>query len=213
MKKNSLIIKNNVVVGCEKNAINVEIPYGITKIGDCAFSRCRELESVTIPDSVTKIGDNAFFDCRSLSSIIIPNSVTNIKKNAFLGCSNAFNIYCDEGSVAEKYAKKNKPISYINISNDSFLPSVLGGAPKIKKPVVIKKEEAAIGDYVMVIQSFSSDKFKVGEIFKVIEPSCTNMFCGKKHKYGWAYINKNDFLVKRQYVVLKNHIPIIKEEK
>ena len=37
-----------------------QIPYGVTSIGDKAFSECRSLTSVTIPDSVTSIGDEAF---------------------------------------------------------------------------------------------------------------------------------------------------------
>ena len=36
------------------------IPESVTSIGNCAFSGCRGLTSVTIPNSVTSIGDSAF---------------------------------------------------------------------------------------------------------------------------------------------------------
>ena len=59
----------------------------ITSIGDCAFSDCTGLTSITIPSSVTSIGDYAFEDCTGLTSITIPSSVTSIGSAAFYGCT------------------------------------------------------------------------------------------------------------------------------
>ena len=59
---------------------------GITTIGNHAFSRCKNLTSVTIPNSVTTIGNYAFFECEKLTSITIPGSVTTIGEKAFWGC-------------------------------------------------------------------------------------------------------------------------------
>lgn len=48
----------------------VIICHGVTKIGYCSFSGCRNLKKVTIPDSVTEIGPNAFaLGCSSLVAI------------------------------------------------------------------------------------------------------------------------------------------------
>ena len=49
----------------------LEIPAGVTHIGDYAFYCTDSLTSVTIPASVTSIGDFAFTNCRNLSSISI----------------------------------------------------------------------------------------------------------------------------------------------
>ena len=63
----------------------VEIKYGVTSIGDCAFQYC-SFTSITIPNSVTSIGTYAFHDCTSPTSITIPNSVTSIGYCAFGLC-------------------------------------------------------------------------------------------------------------------------------
>ena len=64
----------------------VEIPEGVTTIGNSAFSRCTALTSVEIPDSVTTIGNSAFSGCEALTSVKIPASVTTIGSYAFSGC-------------------------------------------------------------------------------------------------------------------------------
>lgn len=62
---------------------SIEIPYGVTEIGDAAFHSCDGLESIEIPDSVVSIGDWAFAGCDGLKSIEIPDSVVSIGSGAF----------------------------------------------------------------------------------------------------------------------------------
>ena len=76
---------------------SVEIPSGVTSIGNYAFRNCTSLTSVLIPDSVTSIGSYAFYNCSSLVSIEIPSGVTSIGSYAFSGCS-MLKIYCEAES-------------------------------------------------------------------------------------------------------------------
>ena len=69
------------------NIRNVDIS-GITRIGDYAFYKCPNLNSVTFSNSLTLIGSHAFEDCDSLTRIEIPDSVTKINGSAFDGCDN-----------------------------------------------------------------------------------------------------------------------------
>ena len=78
------------------NAIagEIEIPNGVTSIGEYAFAYCSGLTSITIPDSVTSIGEYAFAYCSGLTSVTIPDSVTSIGNRAFCDCRKAV-IYCE----------------------------------------------------------------------------------------------------------------------
>lgn len=53
----------------------VEIPKGVTAIGDRAFYDCINLKSIIIPEGVTAIGESAFYNCINLENIIIPETV------------------------------------------------------------------------------------------------------------------------------------------
>lgn len=70
----------------------IQIPYGVTSIGEGAFFYCSSLTSITIPESVTSIGEWAFGSCHGLTSVTIPNSVTSIGYCAFLDCSSLTSV-------------------------------------------------------------------------------------------------------------------------
>ena len=65
---------------------SVMIPDSVTRIGDCAFFGCKNLETITLPSNLTEIGEYAFYGCEKLTSIVIPNSVVEIGQAAFECC-------------------------------------------------------------------------------------------------------------------------------
>lgn len=98
-------IGNEAFYGCT-SLKSITIPNSVTSIGDYAFEDCCSLESINIPDSVTSIGFYAFLRCTSLKSITIPESVTSIGAESFWDCYN-LTIKCYKNSVADEYAKRN----------------------------------------------------------------------------------------------------------
>ena len=67
----------------QESYMTLDIPEGVTKIGDFAFYTAVTLTAVTIPNGVRKIGSSAFEQCTSLRSINIPEGVTTINQYAF----------------------------------------------------------------------------------------------------------------------------------
>jgi len=107
----------------------VEITFGVTSIGDVAFSQCNNLIAISIPESITKIGENAFNRCINLKSIEIPCSVKSIGFAAFYSCESMTSVTIAEGltSIAE-YSFQNCtsltnadiPSSVTNIGHSAF---------------------------------------------------------------------------------------------
>ena len=100
--------------GCQ-NMMRVDMPTGITTIGDYAFYDT-DLRNITIPETVTTIGDYAFKKGSDIvyegsASLIIPNSVTSIGQQAFYNYEYQITtIYVGEnvssigdGAFAEQY--------------------------------------------------------------------------------------------------------------
>ena len=59
--------------------------YPVVKIGCELFENCR-FRSVNIPGGITSIGDYAFYNCNSSQPITIPDSVKKVGFWAFRGC-------------------------------------------------------------------------------------------------------------------------------
>ena len=63
----------------------VNLPSGLTRIGNTAFADCHNLTSISIPTTVTTIGEAAFANT-GLRKVELPNSVQNIYYMAFAKC-------------------------------------------------------------------------------------------------------------------------------
>ena len=66
---------------------NIELPAGLTSIGNNAFSGCTSLALTELPAGVTSIGNNAFSGCTSLALTELPAGLTSIGDSAFQGCT------------------------------------------------------------------------------------------------------------------------------
>lgn len=77
----------NIANLIERTSVEINIPEGVTKIGNFAFCGCSYVVKFTIPDSVKEIGNQA---CNGMGSnkgtveIIMPDSITTMGANAFV---------------------------------------------------------------------------------------------------------------------------------
>lgn len=97
------------------SATSIELPEGLSAIGEGAFYNCDSLTAVIIPDSVTEIGLYAFDDCNSLTDVTVMNPTVTIGDSAFGYYYSGRKYYVVEnfvlkgisGSTAEEYAEAN----------------------------------------------------------------------------------------------------------
>ena len=71
----------------------VEIPEGITTIGDSAFWNQKGITAVTIPGSVTEIQSHAFYGCSDLKTVNFSEGLDSIAGNAFGACFNLESVH------------------------------------------------------------------------------------------------------------------------
>ena len=62
---------------------SIDLPNGITKIGNSVFENSPKLTEVILPESVQEIGENAFYFCFRLQNVKFPDSLKIIRKKAF----------------------------------------------------------------------------------------------------------------------------------
>ena len=67
------------------NLRHVNLPEGVTRIEDGAFSRCA-VEKVVLPDSLIYMGDYAFEDCGELEEVTLSSQLEILPNGAFLYC-------------------------------------------------------------------------------------------------------------------------------
>ncbi|GMI04173.1 hypothetical protein TrVE_jg7035 [Triparma verrucosa] len=93
----------------------VDIPEGITIIGNGSFHHCWSLKEIKFPKSLTKIGDLSFLGCYSLEKVdLLHTKVQELGKWAFSGCTSLREMKVpeslqkfddDEGGVFENCSK------------------------------------------------------------------------------------------------------------
>lgn len=71
---------------------SINIPDGVTEIGNRAFANCTSLSSVSLPKSLNRMGVSVFSGCTSLTSVAIPDSVTTIGVAAFANCASLASV-------------------------------------------------------------------------------------------------------------------------
>jgi len=102
-----------------RNLTSVTIPTSVTTIEDAAFEGCTSLTSITIPNSVTSLGGGVFSNCYGLTSATIGNGVTSLGYDLFYGCYNLKSVIIGDGvtSIGNYAFNGCKSLTSITIPN------------------------------------------------------------------------------------------------
>ena len=117
----------------------VDIPQGVERIENYAFSYCNMLSSVTISASVTEIGNNAFCSCSNLETVTVAegNPVYHSQNNCLIEtASGTLLLYCNnavipaDGSVTRIGAGAFDPVAGtdVDITLPAAVESIASGA-------------------------------------------------------------------------------------
>ena len=63
--------------------VSLQLPGGVTELGDGAFYRCTELVVVELPNSVTRLGEFVFAECVRLFSVSLSARLRVVPHAAF----------------------------------------------------------------------------------------------------------------------------------
>lgn len=75
----------------------LEIPSGVTAIGDEAVYSNNNITEVVLPDTLETIGESAFYDCEKLTSVTMGDNVTSIGARTFYQCFSLTDVKLSAG--------------------------------------------------------------------------------------------------------------------
>jgi hypothetical protein len=75
----------------------INLPAGLTSLGNSAFENCVNLTTVTLPTGAITLGNYCFSGCSALTSVNITTDITSIPIYCFNGCSNLPSINLHSG--------------------------------------------------------------------------------------------------------------------
>ena len=71
----------------------INLPIGIETIGNCAFQYNFQMTKIELPNGLTSVGDHFLCCASSLINVTIPHSVTRMAGACFHGCESLRNVY------------------------------------------------------------------------------------------------------------------------
>lgn len=76
-----------ILISCMIDTETVKTPESVIEIAKSAFSRSKNLASITLGKNVTKLSDSCFCYCTSLKKVVFEGNITSIGADAFYECT------------------------------------------------------------------------------------------------------------------------------
>ena len=150
-------LHNSYQIG--RNIRSVDIPQGVTSIGNHAFEECFALEEVTIPQSVTSIGLIAFGGCCKLTTLSLGENVETIGGGAFFRCSSLSNITIPKKVKVIEFGYSGTPSFYRTFAYCSSLKYII-------LPAELTTFEARLDDCPACVIYYNNDEDHAKDLLK-----------------------------------------------
>lgn len=162
--------KKLITYAIGKTDKTVELPSGVTTIGENAFLDGEKMEELILPEGVTHIGDSAFEMCKNLKKVTLPSSLVSIGEHAFYYCESLEIIELPEGLVEIgecAFGATKIPEISIPGSVKSLGPRALKGMKGLEKAVI---QEG--------VETIGTEAFSFCyQLREVVIPSSVNLIC------------------------------------
>lgn len=121
--KSLITIGNGAFYRCENlQSVNFSACDNLTQMGEFVFSCCHSLQSVILPNSLQALGMCTFDSCYELKKAVIPASVKIVKSEIFLACDKLKTITVLGSEVPKSWHYEwnidNKKIEFVDFVND-----------------------------------------------------------------------------------------------
>ena len=139
--------------------IKVSMPASVKRIGAHAFKGCRKLKEVVLSENLEEIGDYAFHRCHDLEELIFPASMTNVGSHACLYCDSLRKVVM-EGPTHLKTAmfSHNLSLQEVELNKDvdysNFNDEVFEGCVNLKK-IILSGEAYEVSNLIEAMDSRS----------------------------------------------------------
>jgi hypothetical protein len=137
------------------------------KIGDNAFSDCKQLGSVTLSDNLTSLGTGAFSGCTSLTAIDLPDTIKTIPESTFENCTGLSSVTITYGintigddafNGCQNMTTITIPITVTTIGENAF--DNCKNLRTIECPCVFSKPDMYNNTGISVDEAAKDDKFE-----------------------------------------------------
>lgn len=112
----------------DRTIVNLELPEGLTVIGDSAFEYCRKLTHLQLHPGLTKIASKGCADCYTLEIMELPATLETIQEYAFFN-DYALATVTFNGKPASLGATAFKNCWNLTIINVPWAEGEVSGAP------------------------------------------------------------------------------------
>ena len=127
--KHIQVIEQSAFYNCKNlKTLNFESGSSLKECGIETFGKCDKLFYINIPDGLTVIGERMFYDCDSLTKINIPDSLQTIEPFAFDNCDNLTSIHIPKGVTdLQGAALFNKAFTSFSVAEDNSSYKAVNG--------------------------------------------------------------------------------------
>lgn len=87
---------------------SITLPSTLKRIGNYAFTGCKDIKKIILSEGLISIGDYAFSGCAIEARLLLPSTVTTLGEGAFSGCDNLSMIIVGDACTSIYYNSVNR---------------------------------------------------------------------------------------------------------